>query len=79
MVPPVTWLLPLRPERRFELDALGASVLNMCDGDSSVEQIIGRFAEGNGLSFREAQVSVVQFLKMLTQRGVIAIVAVGDS
>lgn len=77
MVPPITWLLPFRPERRFELDVLGVSVLNMCDGKKTIEQIVGQFAQNNGLTLREAQVSVLQFLRMLTQRGVIAIVMGG--
>lgn len=75
MIPPLSWLLPFSGKRRIELDTLGASVLDMCDGKTAVEKMITRFAAAHKLSFREAQAPVVQFLKMLTQRGVIAIVS----
>ena len=75
MIPPLSWLLPFSGKRRIELDTLGASVLDMCDGETTVEKMITRFAATHKLSFREAQAPVVQFLKMLTQRGVIAIVS----
>lgn len=75
MIPPLSWLLPFSGKRRLELDTLGASVLDMCDGETTVEKMITRFAATHKLSFREAQAPVVQFLKMLTQRGVIAIVS----
>jgi hypothetical protein len=78
-VPPLNWVLPFARERRIELDGLGLSVLNMCDEKATVERIVGSFAEMHSLSFREAQVPVVQFLKMLTQRGIIAIALPAES
>lgn len=75
LVPPISWLLPFRESRRVELDALGAEVLDLCNGRWAVETIVTEFARRHALSFREAQLPVVQFLRMLTQRGVIAIVA----
>ncbi len=74
MVPPLSWLLPFSRERRIELDRLGTEVLGMCDGRTSIERIMQSFAKAHRLSFREAQVSVTEFLKMLTQRGVIVII-----
>jgi len=74
MVPPLSWLLPFSPERRIELDRLGGEVLNLCNGQTTVERIMKRFAGEHKLSFREAQVSVTEFLKMLTQRGIIVII-----
>jgi hypothetical protein len=39
-----------------------------------VERIVESFAADHKLTFREAQLSVTQFLRMLTERGVVAIV-----
>lgn len=74
-VPPLSWVLPWRDRRRIQLDAVGTGVLNRCDGQTRVEQIVRAFAAQHKMSFREAQVPVTQFLKMLTKRGVIALVA----
>lgn len=77
-IPPLSWVLPWRQRRRIQLDETGTAVLNMCDGKSRIEQLVRRFAAENKMSFREAQVPVVQFLKMLTKRGVIALVVLKD-
>lgn len=74
MVPPLSWVLPYSTHRRVELDALGAEVLDLCDGRRSVEGIIERFATGHKLTFRESQLAVTQFLRQLTRRGLAAIV-----
>jgi len=74
LVPPISWILPFGPYRRVELDSVGLSVLRLCDGRNNVEKIIEIFATDNKLTFREAQLPVTQFLRQLTQRGVIAIV-----
>lgn len=68
------WLLPPVSEvRRVQLDALGVSTLELCDGRRSVEQIAERIAADNGLTFREAQLSVAPFIRMLYERGVLAV------
>ncbi len=74
MVPPLSWILPYSSSRRVELDALGAEVIGLCDGKRSVESIIEAFAQRHRLSFREGQLAVTQFLKLLTARGIVAIV-----
>ena len=74
LVPPISWLMPYSSHRRVELDALGAAVLEMCDGRRRVEAIIETFADRNKLTFREAQLAVTQFLQQLTHRGLVAIV-----
>ena len=74
LVPPLSWILPYSRQRRVELDALGASVLDLCDGRRNVESIVEKFAGDHKLSFREAQLSVTQFLGELSQRGLVAIV-----
>ena len=74
LVPPISWIMPYSSHRRVELDRLGTSVLEMCDGRRCVESIIEEFAADHKLSFREAQLSVTQFLRQLSQRGLVAIV-----
>jgi hypothetical protein len=74
MVPPISWLFPFSAARRMRLDPLGLAVLDLCDGQRTVEDIVETFAIENRLSFREAQVPVMQFLRLLAQRGVLAIV-----
>lgn len=74
LVPPLSWILPFSHQRRVELDRLGSYVLAMCDGKQTVEKMIEKFAADHKLSFREAQLSVTDFLKKLLQRGIVAIV-----
>jgi len=74
LVPPLSWILPYSLQRRIKLDAVGYGVLKLCDGRKNVETIIEQFAQTNKLSFRESQLSVSQFLRQMTQRGIIAIV-----
>jgi len=74
LAPPISWLLPYSSHRRVELDRPGAQVLKMCDGKRTVERIIEEFAAMHKLTFRESHLAVTQFLRMLTERGVIAVV-----
>ena len=77
LVPPLSWILPYSDSRRVRLDTLGAAILDLCDGKRSLEGIMERFAAENKLTFREAQVPVVQFIRMLTERGVVAVAGAG--
>jgi len=71
----VRWLVrddPDRPTlRSFELDSLGRQVWELCDGKRSVRRLIQRFAKANKLNLREAEVSVLAFLKTLTSRALV--------
>lgn len=64
------------PEKRVALDDLGAEVFDAIDGRRSVRQIAEAFATRHGVNRREAQLSVAAFLRLLMQRGLVA-VAVG--
>jgi hypothetical protein len=64
--------MPTGATRTFELDALGLFVWNACDGKTSVQQIIRKFAARHQLNLREAQVPTVRFLQMLVKKGLIA-------
>ncbi len=59
--------------RRFELDALGASVWRMMDGRTSVRAMIERFAETHQLNLREAEVAMLTYLRTLAARGMMAL------
>jgi hypothetical protein len=59
--------------RRVELDELGTFVLRLCDGEHTVRQIIGQFSRHYRLNPREAEVSMIQYLKILAQRGIIGL------
>jgi hypothetical protein len=73
--PPLTWIFPISSQRRVQLDETGAWVLEQCDGRCTVEEIVERLQEKHKLSFHEARVPVLQFMRMLCERGVVAMVA----
>jgi hypothetical protein len=74
LIPPVTWIFPISSHRRIALDTIGTFVFKLCDGKKTIEQIIERFAWQYKLSFHEARVPVLHFLRQLTERGAIVIV-----
>jgi hypothetical protein len=78
MGPPLSWLMPISKERGMSLDALGREVWEACDGLKRTEQLIDEFAGKHHLTFHEARVSVLTFLRELTRRGVIVMVKQGD-
>ena len=63
---------PVVRERRIELDEVGTAVWRMLDGQRSVREVIGRFSEEFGVNRREAEVSVLDFLKSLMGRGLLS-------
>ncbi len=69
MGPPVCWILPFSRCRRIALDMYGREVWRECDGRRSAEAIVERFAGRHRLSFHEARLSVLTFLRELTRRG----------
>ena len=67
------FLLPRDQERRVELDTLGSFVWGLCEEKASVRQIILAVAERYRLSRREAEVSVIGYIKNLGTRGFIGL------
>ena len=59
--------------RKLQLDALGASVWDLVDGQRSVRQIVKAFATAHRLHEQEAEVSVTTFLRQLGRRGLIGL------
>lgn len=74
MHPPFSWLLPFSTERAVGLDRLGTEVWGSCDGKTTTERIIEQFALRHHLTFHEARICVVSFLRSLTRRGLIVMV-----
>ena len=64
--PPVT-------DRRINLDELGSFVLRRIDGRATVRDLIDAFAAEYQTNRREAELSIVEFLKSLMERRVISI------
>jgi hypothetical protein len=58
-------------KRKLELDALGATVWGMIDGQRKVRELIDDFQKMHQLNRREAEISVTTFLKELGKRGLI--------
>jgi hypothetical protein len=61
----------LRRMRKLQLDILGTGVWDLVDGKSTVMEIIDSFAGLYQLYHKEAEVSVIQFLRELGRRGIV--------
>lgn len=59
--------------RRIVLDEIGSYVWELCDGKRSVREIIGALSARYKLHRKEAEVSVVAYLRQLARRGLIGI------
>lgn len=64
-------IMKLPRYRNLVLDELGTFVIKLCDGEHTVKQIIDLFSGKYKLNAREAEVSMIQYFKMLTQRGIL--------
>jgi hypothetical protein len=71
MRPPLSWVMPFSSHRRVQLDRFGTEVWRGCDGRNTTETIVERFATTHHLSFHEARLSVMQFLRELVRRGLV--------
>jgi len=60
--------------RTVTLDEVGTRVWDLCDGEHTVKDLIARVAEEHKLSRKEAEVSLVAYLRQLAARGLIALV-----
>jgi Coenzyme PQQ synthesis protein D (PqqD) len=64
----------LPPYKRVALDALGTFVIEHCNGEHTVRDIVDKFAEKFRLNRREAEVSMSTFLRDLARRSIIGLV-----
>lgn len=61
----------IRRARKLQLDILGTCVWDLVDDKSTVMDIIASFAGLHQLYHKEAEISVIQFLRELGRRGII--------
>jgi len=61
----------LPEEKVVSLDEVGSQLWGLCDGKTSVKEIIERLQRRFNLSRKEAEVSSLEYLKKLAQRGII--------
>lgn len=63
----------LPDHRTVELDAIGTRVLEWCDGQTTVREIIRKLGKEYRLDIRAAEVSFVNYLDTLTRRGIVGL------
>lgn len=59
--------------KKIQLDMLGTSVWDQLDGKRSVRQVIQQFKNNYQVHPKEAEKSVIQFLRDLGKRGIIGL------
>jgi len=60
--------------KRVALDELGSFVIELCDGRNTAGDIIDKFAKRFKLNRREAELSMVEFMRSLARRSIIGLV-----
>jgi hypothetical protein len=69
----VSRLFRLPPYKRVALDELGTFVIELCDGEHAVRDVVDKFAKRFKLNHRDAEVSVTTFLRTLARRSIIGL------
>jgi hypothetical protein len=67
--------LPDTTTRTFELDERGKRVFDACDGETSIDQIIGRLSEELNVERGAFEAATLKFLEMMLRRGMIVVEA----
>ena len=65
-------------ERKITLDEVGSEVWQMCDGRTTVAQMIDALREKYKLDRKEAEVSLLSYLKTLGQKRFVGFVLEGE-
>jgi hypothetical protein len=63
----------VRPERKFELDAMGVLVWSLIDGRRTASEIAEVLADRYRLERREAEDALARFLRELGRRGLVGL------
>ncbi|NLX05284.1 MAG: PqqD family protein [Phycisphaerae bacterium] len=74
LFPPISWMVRPAASKSLVLEGLGAEVWDLCDGRRTVEEVTDCFAARHSLSFHESRVSITGYLRLLVQRGALAMV-----
>ena len=67
----------LPDKREIGLDEVGSSVWELCNGERSIDSIVGSVSKIYKLTRREAEASVTMFLQTLAKRSFIGLMSVG--
>jgi len=70
---PFSWLFRVKLKKKVMLDSIGTEIWQLCDGINTVEKIVTIISEKYELTFHESRVAVTEYLKMLIERGIVAI------
>lgn len=68
------WIL-LAPERVFEPDEIAANILKLCDGQKSVEDIVGQLAKDYNAPADQIRGDVIDILQELADKGAVTTAA----
>ena len=60
-------------EYAVALDPVGAKVWGLCDGETTVEEIVKALCETYSLERREAETSLMRYLEQLGKRGLVVL------
>ncbi len=73
LVPPLSWVIRPRLTKTYKLDGIGGEVWRLCDGERTVEAMADAFAQRHHLTFHEARVALMSYLKLLVERGALVL------
>jgi hypothetical protein len=65
------WLFGVPQEKPVELDELGSSVWQRCDGDHTVAEIVTLLCREHKLSRHEVEITLTEYLRTLGKRGMV--------
>jgi len=65
--------------RQIGLDDVGSSVWELCDGERTIDAIVGCTCRTHKLTRREAEVSVTMFLQTLAKKNLIGLMSAGGN
>lgn len=78
LVRTVTRWFQVPPYKKVALDELGTFVIELCDGEHSVRDVVDKLAKRFRLNRREAELSTTDFLRTLARRSIIGLLIEGD-
>jgi hypothetical protein len=73
LVRTVTRWFQVPPYKKVALDELGTFVIELCDGEQAVRDIVDKLGRRFRLSRREAELSTTAFLRTLARRSIIGL------
>ncbi len=65
--------LPATDKKKFELDLVGAKLLDWCDGKNSITEIIGLFSKEYAMDRHASEKAVIAFFRTLVGRCIVVL------